>query len=822
MADDFLKTLNDHLSDCYAVERELGGGGMSRVFLAVEKKLERRVVIKVLPENVSEGISMERFRREIQVAAKLQHPHIVPVLSAGEIDGKPYFTMPYIAGDALNQRIERDGELPVDEAVRLLRDLASALAYAHKNGVVHRDMKPANVLLADEYALITDFGVAKALSASTLNEKAETLTVAGLSMGTPAYMSPEQAAGDSAIDHRSDIYSFGLIAYEILTGSPPFTGRNSQALMAAHAAIPPEPILSRRHVLPEWLANLVMRCLEKRPADRPQTATEIVRILQSPEVSATAPSYPTAAAPHAVAAPAPAAPAAAPATAATARPRVAPMIIAAIVGVVLVAVALFTVTRRNNQPTESASGVVSSVAVLPLVNVGGSREDEYFSDGMTDELATVLSKISGLRVASRTSAFSFKGKKMNVADIGRALNVQAVLEGTVRRAGGKLRVTGQLTSVRDGLSLWSDSYERDASDVFAVQDDVARAIAEALKLRLASTSSSPQAGAGTTNIQAYDTYLRGRYFWNARGADNLRRAIDYFDQAIATDPNFSRAYAARAITYALLPEYSDASPADALQKTRADGEKALAGDSTLAEAYTGIALAFVHSRNWDQAEQAYKKAIALDPDYATAHQWYGELLYNTSRLDSSVAETALARKVDPLAPILAAANSYALSLARRYPEAITVAKQGLELAPNLGVLHSVAAQIYVGLGDAANARREMELAAKLDHELFLRQGQLAYVYAATGDRPAAVAVLERMRKDPAAEQKHSVALAIGYLSLGDKAKALELLERAERNHDVGLLTAASPLDDPLYAPVRNDPRFLAIMERMGLNKFMKR
>jgi TolB-like protein/Flp pilus assembly protein TadD len=804
MADEFLRTLNDHLSDCYAVERELGGGGMSRVFLAVEKKLERKVVIKVLPEDVAAGISVDRFRREIQLAAKLQHPHIVPVLSAGEIDGKPYFTMPYIAGEALNQRIAREGELPIDDAVRLLRDLASALAYAHRNGVVHRDIKPANILLADEYALITDFGVAKALSASALNEQAESLTLDGSTLGTPAYISPEQAVADPGTDHRTDIYSFGVVAYEVLTGSPPFTGRNSQALMAAHATLPPEDISNRRRVLPEWLANLVMRCLEKRPADRPQTATEIMRLLQSHEGSGTAPSL--VAAPREAPAPS----------------NVMRIVAAAIVVVVLAAAVVFAVTRRNNQLPASVSQAVSSVAVLPLVNVGGSREDEYFSDGMTDELATVLSRIPGLRVASRTSAFSFKGKEMNVADIGHALNVQAILEGTVRRAGGKLRVTGQLTSVRDGLSLWSDSYERDASDVFAVQDDIARSIADALKLRLAATSSTPQKGAGTTNVQAYDLYLRGRYFWNARGADNLRRAIDYFDQAIAADPNFARAYAARAITYALLPEYSDASPVDALQKTRADGEKALARDSTLAEAQTGIALAFVHSRNWDQAERAYQKAITLDPNYATAHQWYGELLYNTSRLDSSVAETARARTLDPLAPILAAANSYALSLARRYPEAIVVAKQGLELAPNLGVLHSVAAQIYVGLGDAANARREMELAAKIDHELLLRQGQLAYVYAATGDRPAAAAVLDQMRKDPTAEQKHSVALAIGYLSLGDKGKALELLERAEQNNDVGLLTAASPLDDPLYAPVRNDPRFLAIMQRMGLSKFAKR
>ena len=801
MASEFLQTLNDRLTD-YNVERELGGGGMSRVFLAVEKKLERSVVIKVLPDNVAEAISVDRFRREIHVVAKLQHPHIVPVLSSGEIDGNPYFTMPYIAGETLSDRIARDGELPIDDAVRILRDIASALAYAHRSGVVHRDIKPANVLLTDEYALVTDFGVAKALSASAVGDNAATLTAAGSTLGTPAYMSPEQVVADPAADHRTDIYSFGVVAYEVLTGSPPFVERNPQALMAAHATKAPETISTRRPALPAWLANLVMRCLEKHPADRPQTAAEISRILQSPESSGTTPSL-TAAVPVQ-----------------RKRANVGAIAAALVLVAIIVGAAAFTLSRRNGG-SSAASEAITSVAVLPLVNQSGSKEDEYFSDGMTDELATVLSKIPGLRVASRTSAYSFKGKQMNVGDIGHALNVQTVFEGSVRRAGGKLRVTGQLTSVRDGLSLWTDSYERDASDVFAVQDEIARSIADKLKLHLAPAASKADAGAGTNNVEAYDEYLRGRYFWNARGAENLRRAIEYFDKAVALDPGFARAYAARAITYALLPEYSDASPADALEKTRADGEKALARDGTLAEAQTAIALALVHSRRWDDAERAYQKAIELDPTYPTAHQWYGELLYNTSRLDSSVSETAHARKLDPLAPILAAASSYALSLARRYPEALAVVTQGIELAPNLGVLHSVAAQIYVGLRDAPNARREMELAARIDRELLLRQGQLAYVYAATGDTAQARAVLIRMQQSGAKESAHTVAFAIPYMWLGDPSRALGLLEQAEKANDVGLLTAASPIDDPLYAPVRNDPRFLQIMQRMGLSNFIR-
>ncbi|MDQ3081747.1 MAG: serine/threonine-protein kinase, partial [Gemmatimonadota bacterium] len=533
---DLLDTVNTHLSDCYAVERELGGGGMSRVFVALERKLERKVVIKVLPDNVAAGISADRFRREIQVAAKLQHPHIVPVLSAGEIDGKPYFTMPFITGETLRQRLNREGELPINDATRLLRDIASALAYAHKSGIVHRDIKPENVMLEDEYALVTDFGVAKALRESAIARGEGTLTGAGMALGTPMYMSPEQALADPALDHRSDIYSFGVLAYEVLTGAPPFAGRPTQALLAAHAIEPPEPIANRRAALPGWLADLVMRCLEKRPADRHQNAGELLRALQSTEHVSTA------------------------GTVAIARPAglrwLRPAIVAALFVIVAAGAAMFF--RGRERPSLSTSEAVQSVAILPLVNVGGSKEDEYFSDGMADELATVLSKIPGLRVASRTSAHSFKGRKdLTMAEIGKALNVQAVLEGTVRRSGGKLRVTGQLTSVRDGLSLWTDSYERDASDVFAVQDDIARSIAEALKLRLAGAAGGTATPAsGTANLEAYDHYLRGRHFWNARGAANLRRAITYFDHAIAADPDFARAYAARAIAYALLPEYT--------------------------------------------------------------------------------------------------------------------------------------------------------------------------------------------------------------------------------------------------------------------------
>jgi len=799
---DLREILDREISDAYTIQRELGGGGMSRVFLATENRLDRQVVIKVLPEDIAAGISAERFRREIQLAAKLQHPHIVPVLAAGEISGRPYFTMPFIEGESLRQKLDREGELPLSAAVRLLRQVASALAYAHRNGIVHRDIKPDNVMIGDEYALVTDFGVAKALKASAVAGDDGSLTTTGVAIGTPAYMAPEQAVADPNVDHRADIYSFGILAYEILAGATPFAGRTTQAILAAHVVETPEPIDRRRNNLAPSLSKLVMLCLEKRPADRPQTATEIVSTLEQSEQATTSGS----------ALPLPGAPP---------RNRRRVLAVGGALFTVALAVAAYAIVFRARGAT--AGDEVRSVAVLPLVNIGGTQQDEYFSDGMSDELANALNKIPGLRVASRTSSYTFKGRKdIDVEEIGRRLNVQAVLEGTVRRADGRLRVTGQLTSTSDGLSIWSDSYDRGTSDVFAVQEDIARSIADALKLRLIRVGSvGERSTTGTENLQAYDSYLRGRYFWNARGAGNLRTAISHFDKAIAGDPKFARAYAARAITYALLPQYTDDSPADAPEKTRADARRALQADSTLAEAYTALGLASVNAWDWKMAELSYRKAIALEPEYPTAHQWYGELLYTTSRLNESVAETRKAKELDPLAPILATALGYSLVVAGRYAEALTELKRGIELAPDLGVLHAMTSLAHLFAGDSAAARAEMETAVRNDPELVLRQGQLAFVYGKTGDRSKALAVVTKMKRGGASESNHQVAFAIAYLALGDTSKALDLLEQAVERHDIGLLTAASLLDDPTYAQVRDDPRFVNIIGRMGLSPYRK-
>jgi len=799
---DLRATLERTLGDSYTFEREIVGGGMSRVFVAVDRNLGRQIIVKVLSADVGAELSVDRFRREIHLAAKLQHPHIVPLLSAGEVNGAPYFTMPFVEGESLRAKLSRVGELSIREAVRILREVASALSYAHRHGVVHRDIKPDNVMLTDEFALVTDFGVAKALTESSKAPGVATLTGLGVTLGTPAYMAPEQATADPSIDHRADIYAFGVMAYEMLSGSLPFARRSTQAMLAAHAIEKPEPIEQRRPAVPHALAAMVMRCLEKHPADRPQSAAELLPTLDSVHTEHELSASPSAR-----------------------RRRM--RIIGAAAAIVVVGVVLYAMATGRGLARGGGGGAqpvaqLRSVAVLPLANVGGDARDEYFSDGMTDELANALSKLPGLRVASRTSAYAFKGRKdVDVGEIGRKLHVQAILEGAVRRSGDRLRVGAQLTNVSDGLAIWSDTYERRTSDIFTVQDDIARAIAGALKLKLGvSAAELSSTSHGTENVEAYDSFLRGRYFWNHRGAANLRRALAYFEESIARDPRFARAYAGLAITLAILPEYTDSPPREALAKTRSAAARALALDSTLAEAHTALGLAAVHAWDFRAGEGEYQKAIALDPEYPTAHQWYGELLYHTGRLDSSFVEIRRAMGLDPLAPIPPLAFGYALTLAGQYGAAIQQFSKADELAPGLGLNRDLIADAHLQMGQTQKAIDELEEAARLDSETLLTKGRLCHAYGVAGRTDDARKLLQQIEARAEKERRSWVPRAICHLGLGDRSVALDEMEAAVRDHEIAVFIAYSPLLDRTWDPVRGDPRWDRILRAVNLGDYI--
>ena len=768
---------------------------MSRVFVAHDRTLGRDVVVKVLPPDMAAAVSVQRFNREIQLAAKLQHPHIVPLHATGEISGLPYFTMPFVEGESLRAHLSRQGELPLAECVRILRDVATALAYAHKQGVVHRDIKPENVLLTSGSAVVTDFGVGKALSASTTSAGAENLTTRGVAVGTPAYMSPEQASADPDIDHRSDIYSWGILAYEMLAGQPPFAGRGPGALIAAQITETPESVERRRPTVPHALGSLVMRCLAKRPADRPQSAAELVDTLDGLLASGL-----TSGANLAAGRKSPWR---------TAQPWLG---VVAGVSAVLLAAALLLAPRVDlGFGSGGAAQPVRSIAVLPFLNSGGDQSDEYFSDGMSDELSTALGKIPGLQVASRTSTFTFKGaESTDVRAIGDKLKVDAVLEGRVRRAGDRLRLFVQLTNVADGLSLWSDTYEREVKDVFAVQEDVARQIAQALQVRLAGDAATPTVpDAGTQNLEAYDLYLRGRYQWHRR---NLLAAADLFGQAASKDPRFARAYAGVAMTYALLPEYIDFPPDEAKRRTEQAAARALSLDSTLSEAYTALGLSYVHSWRWAEAEQAYKRAIALDPRHATAHQWYGEYLYHVGNMDESLAQMRLSTQLDPLAPIAATAHAYALYAAGKPAESLVESKRALELAPQISLIHRVIALGAQATGDCASALQHSAISVRIDSMNPTNIGEKARIDALCGRVGDARAAVARLRRD--GSDRAIFPLAIAYAALGEKEQALDYLERSVQRRVISL-TAWKVATDPMFDSIRHEPRFKAVLRAMN-------
>jgi TolB-like protein/tRNA A-37 threonylcarbamoyl transferase component Bud32 len=484
----------------YDVERQIAAGASARLFLARDTTLDRRVALKVLPAELSATVDASRFRREIRLAARLTHPNIVPLLSAGEARGTLYYTMPFVEGESLYERLARDGELPIASVVSIMRDLTKALAYAHAHGVVHRDLKPENVLLERDTALLTDFGIAKALTAArrgderrkgdtpsggipTIDRRVGNVTAVGIAVGTPTYVSPEQAAGDPRIDHRTDLYSLGVVAYEMLTGQPPFTSRATQAVLAAHRSEDPPPIVTRRPGTPPWLAELVMRLLEKRAGDRPQSADDVLSLLEG-ETDATEPTLL-----HRNRAAGRRALAGAPARGA----RAYWVFFGAAIAVVVAALVVGTSLQRHHTPRPTsglvATGVAAvrpasaspnAIAVLPFASVGDDRVEQEFADGLADELTSALGAMPGLRVASRTSVAALQAGHLTAVAVADALHVGRVLEGTVEHSGERLRITAQLTSASDGLALWSATYERPARDLFALQDEIAGDIGRAL------------------------------------------------------------------------------------------------------------------------------------------------------------------------------------------------------------------------------------------------------------------------------------------------------------------------------------------------------
>ena len=778
--------LQASLGDSYSIEQELGGGGMSRVFVAEEKSLGRRVVVKVLPAELSGSVSIARFRREISLAARLQHPHIVPLLSAGELDGLPYYTMPFVEGESLRGRLAH-GELPIADAMSILRDIAKALAFAHAKGVAHRDIKPDNVLLAGTSAVITDFGVAKALSDAAVGGP---LTSIGVALGTPAYMAPEQAAADPATDLRADIYAFGATAYEMLAGHPPFAGRSAQSMLAAHATEVPPAIAALRPATPAALADLVMRCLEKRPGDRPQSVDEIVRALDSIAMVTTT--------------------GARAATPATRDTRVGRMVAAvAVAGVVLGAVAfgLWWRGRVNDAP----GGEIRSIAVLPFENTSGDTAFDYLEDGITDHVRDALNSIPGLTVKARSSSRLLKGRAAR--EIGAKLGVGVVLQGTVSRSTSRLHVTAELVRASDEFALWSNTFDGQPSELAGIQDTIARAIVGKLHLAGATPGADRHAtksARGTADIDAYYSFLQGRYAFDR---NDFGRAIELFRQATARDPRFARAHAYLAMSYANTPTLGVA-PLDSMNVlARSSIAAALALDSTVAEAYAAESFVLIGEVRMPEAARALERAVALDSSNVDVLSAYGAMLGQLGRAEESVVQARRARDKDPLSGTAVGLLSYALAITRQYDTAIPTIRAALDLHPKSVIMYRSLGFYFAFNGQPDSAVASFETAFKLDSTLFGGRSNLVFGYAAAGrwsDAARARALVER----EAAGNSPNYNRMVVDLAYGDYGSAMTALERAMAARDPLTGVVSIPCDQ-LFDPLKANPRFSALMQRLG-------
>lgn len=819
-SDESIASLRRVLEGNYRVERELGRGGMARVYLARDVRHDRDVAIKVVRAELATTIGSGRFLSEIRTTAHLQHPHILPLFDSGSADGRLYYVMPYVAGETLRARIARDGALPLGDAIRLLRELADALAYAHSRGVMHRDLKPENVLLSGGHAVVADFGIAKAFAAAadTGDGSAVNFTTGGAMLGTPAYMAPEQASGRDDSDHRVDLYALGVIAYEMIAGSHPFGVLAPHAFIAAHLTDTPPPLSDRRLDTPPALVSLVTALLAKNPAERPQAADDVLRALD--EISGSAPSRVAS-----VSLPREQKPALRSRTVVVGAGFLALLVVlggyANARGVFSLGRSSGTRTRGDSgnvggsaRSTERSASAIRTVAVLPFANISGVASDDYFSDGMTDELANALARIPGLRLAGRSSSYVFKGRAVPAQEIGRALDVGAIVGGTVRRSGNRLRVTTQLVSTVDGKVLWDSVNESQSNDVFVVQDEFTRAIVAALAPSLGDGSpstSSFDASRGTTSQEAYDLYLKGRYLWLQRGA-NVPRAIGFFRRAVDVDPSFARAHAGLAFAYSTLPDFEPDPDDSATVLTRRSAHRAIALDSTLADAQLAMGVALEVGLDLPGAEPRYRAALAIDPSSVSAHHWLGLLLLNRGRVDEALAELRRATELDPLATAPASALALALTFARRFPEARSAAHRALTLdsAFVFAIWPLGLAQTFGDQPDSAI--RTFERGARLNPGDSRMLAGLVLANAAAGRWSDAARIRAQLHR-PGGDRSGWADAAVADLVFGDREpyiRALTTNSTQRRYYAAGAMLGCNPLLDPLWSDARFSAAMLAL------------
>jgi serine/threonine-protein kinase len=742
--------LTEALAGRYRLARELGSGGMATVYLAHDVRHDRPVAIKVLHPDVAASVGGERFLAEIHTTAKLSHPNILPLFDSGSVsasdpangDGAAllYYVMPLVIGESVRARLDRERTIDTAEALRLTREVADALAYAHANGVIHRDIKPENILLQSGHALVTDFGIARAPTPSA-NER---LTGAGLSVGTPAYMSPEQAAADPHIDGRSDQYSLACVLFEMLVGEAPFSGPSVDAILVRRFTRPPPRASSRRPGIPRHVDGAILTAMARDPNERFASMERFVDALAAPP-----------------------------------------------------------------QSWSGAIGADASVAVLPFANMSTNPEDEYFGDGMAEEIINALAQVPGLRVAARTSAFAFKGKSQDLRAVGEKLNVSTVLEGSVRRAGNRVRITAQLINVNDGYRLWSERYDRELVDIFAIQDEIATAIASRLAVTLREGLSLVRPS--TSNLDAYELYLRARSLMKERGPA-LLVAIDLLERAVALDPVFAPALAHLAHALILSSFWGMSAPDRVTARAKWAAAAALEHHSTLVAAHTASALvATCIDFDADRATDAWNRALAIDPDDAEARVLRAafDICYTRGAFDEAVSEVQSVIERDPLSAVARTQLAVILSFARRFDDALAEARRAREIDPvsffaTWGEVNALA------FGDRPREALDI-LPALLPR--YGRHPWLMMALAAACDRldlvDRASAVFEELAARSRTEYVQPAVLAITAEHARRHGDALDLLRRAVEIRDPVL--GAFALHSPPMAKLRGTSEFAGVL-----------
>jgi serine/threonine protein kinase/Tfp pilus assembly protein PilF len=683
-----IQRLREALSHIYTIDRELGRGGMATVYLAQDGRHERLVALKVLHPDLAATLGPDRFLREIKIAARLNHPHILPLHDSGDAEGFLYYVMPYVEGESLRERLDRDHQIPIEEAVHHGRAIASALDYAHRQGVVHRDIKPENVMLYEGEAMVMDFGIAKAVSAAG----SDTLTQTGMMVGTPAYVSPEQAAGETELDGRSDEYSLGCVIYEMLSGERAFSGSTAQAVMAKRFTETARPLRALRSGVPESVEHAVAKAMSTDVNARYRTTAQFAQALASGSMA--------------------------------------------------------TPTDTQTLPQQSISSA-KSVAVLPFANMSADPENEYFTDGIADEIISALTKIQSLRVTSRTSSFSFKGKNEDIGEIGKKLKVSTVLEGSVKKMGNRLRITAQLVNVADGSNLWTEKYDREVEDIFAIQDDISQAIVKALRVILTEGEKKQIEKSRTENVQAYDYYLRGRQYTHQLRRKSLEYARQMFNKAIEIDRDYARAYAGVADACSMLYTYFDARDFN-LRQADIASQKALDLEPELAEAHVARGLAVSLSKRFDEAEKEFEIGMKLDPKLYEAPYWYGRSLQSAGRFQEAVKmfeRASSLRPEDYQAPGFLAQALGSMGLIEERDaglrRALKLMEDRLELNPDDARAANLAAAFLARLGDLSKAVEYADRSLAIDPDDPMLLYNVACTYIALNRYDDAMNCLER-------------------------------------------------------------------------------